>query len=126
MSARIQVEPSSDANELLLRYVKAHNLAVAKGLPDLPLALFERGAEVRVVGPCLSSSLRRRAILRAFRQQPLHTWRSSAIRWDLACAPYAWKAHPRLGGVLHVELGDWLIRKLTIQPGYSRIYAELS
>ena len=124
MSALIQVEPSSDASELLLWYVKAHNRAISMRLPSLPYVLFERGAQVRVVGPGLSS-LRRSAILRAFRAEPLHTWKVDAIRWDLACAPYAWKSHPRLGGVLHVELGDWLIRRLTIKPGYSRIYAEL-
>ena len=111
---------SVDACDLLAHYVEAHNDAAVDGAAE-PSELFVDGAQVEVEGARLSK-LRRAAIVEAFRRHELVLWKIGALGNDVAFANYAWRQHPRLGGIIRMQRRGNRIKRLTLRPGYSRIY----
>jgi hypothetical protein len=113
-----------DAGELLARYIELHNEAV-HGSDDGTAVLFTEDADMEVEGPSISK-LREKIIMATFRDHELMLWKIGSLGDDVAFANYAWKVNPRIGGLVRVQTRDGLISRLTLRPGYSRIFAALS
>lgn len=113
------------ACELLASYVEKHNASVLAGDAETRDALFADGTVVEIEAAGGISELRRRAIVSAFLKSELLLWHVAALGDDVAFANYAWREHPRLGGLIRMQRSGDRIRRLTLRPGYSRIFALL-
>jgi hypothetical protein len=115
---------AEDTCALLALYVERHNESARFGERRAD-ALFEEDAEFQIEGLTLSN-LRVRAMGAAFRNNELVLWKIGAVGEDVAFASYAWRRNPRLGGLIRVQRHGRRIRRLTLRPGYSRIFAMLA
>jgi hypothetical protein len=114
----------ADVRALLQRRVDLHNRHVAAHGHACPASVWD-GAEMDVEGAALSP-LRRAAIVQAFQRHEIVLWKVGHIGDGVAFASYAWRDHPRLGGLLRIEREGSAIRRVTLRPGYSRIFGLLS
>lgn len=115
----------SSAADLLARYVRLHNVGARTKNYRPVVDLFAADAEFFIEGVSLNA-LRRRAMASAFRREELLLWKIASAGNDYAFANYAWKRRPRVGGILRLLMCDELIQRVTLKPGYSRIFATLA
>ncbi len=108
----------ADPKSLLERYVKQHNASArALGPPSQPIPVVE--------GPGICP-LRADAITNAFFANEIVLWQVGTVGDDVAFANYAWRAHPRIGGLLRIQCDAERVVKVTLRPGYSRIFALIA
>lgn len=114
-----------DVRNLLARYIEVHNEGVLGGDTEAAAELMCDGLEIDVEGQSLSA-LRRDAIIKSFREHEVVLWKIGNVGDDVAFANYAWRKHPRIGGLIRLQQENGRIRRLTLRPGYSRIFGLLS
>lgn len=116
---------AKDVEKLLESYVELHNRAAAGDDTVSVAALFVGGPDIAIDGTGLSS-LRREAIRGAFRRHEIVLWKIGSVGDDVAFASYAWRERPRIGGLIRLSRAGGRILRLTLRPGYSRIFALIT
>lgn len=125
VTAEPDASPSRDVEKLLERYVQLHNRAAAGVGSELVAKLFARRPLIAIEGAGLST-LRQEAMLGAFRRHEIVLWKIGHEGEDVAFASYAWRDRPRIGGVIRLQRQGGRILRLTLRPGYSRIFALIA
>lgn len=124
LAASQGVSADQDVKKLLEQYIHTHNERALRGDEGVQQQLASDDLEIDVEG-CSLSTLRREGIVRSFREQQVVLWKIGTVGDDVAFANYAWRSHPRIGGLIRLQRENGRIRRVTLRPGYSRIFGLL-
>ena len=128
LALRLQLQracPREGVKKLLKQYIDLHNQIVTHGSATDGDDILADDVEIDVEGSNLSR-LRCQAMIRSFQEHEVVLWKIGAVGEDVAFASYAWRDHPRIGGLIRLQRRGDRVARVTLRPGYSRIFGLLA